>query len=98
MLVGGLIGGVGKFHVTDDFAEMASADAYFIAGPVLGEFSLGSRLVADLTLGEWMIRVVANLGAEIERHRQPRLATLEQVPVASVRLRRRPEPARDSSA
>ena len=41
---------------------------------------------ADLALGHWMVRVVAHLRGQVERHRQARLATLQQVAIARVGL------------
>ncbi len=47
---------------------------------------------ADLALGFARVGVVAHLGRQIERHRQPGLALLEEVPEAAVGLLGRGEP------
>ena len=46
----------------------------------------------DLTSDRRIVRVVAHLCREIERHRQPGLAVLQEVAIPRVRLLRRPEP------
>ena len=49
--------------------------------------------LADLPFGPRMVRVEAHLGRQVEGHREPRLAVIEEIPEAAVRILRRAHPS-----